>query len=68
MISYSVGVTSFVILVVTQIISRMSYDNYFPLVDTYVFKDSHVRFLIRQWSGSTSTSYANINDTIILVT
>ena len=52
-ISNSVGATSLISCVVTQIIFK---DNYFPIVDTYVFKDSHVRFLTKQYS-STSTCY-----------
>jgi hypothetical protein len=59
MIFNSVGVTSFDILVAK--------DNYFPSVDTHTFKDSLVRFLTRHCC-STSTCYAKIYDTIILIT
>ena len=59
MIFNSVGVTSFDILVAK--------DNYFPSVDTHTFKDSLVRFLTRHCCP-TSTCYAKIYDTIILIT
>ena len=59
MILNSVGVTSFDILVAK--------DNYFPKVDTHTFKVSLVCFLTRHCCFI-STCYAEIYDTIILIT
>ena len=60
----SKGVTRLIVLIVTQIIFWMSQDNYFPNIDTNIFKDSHVRFL--DWlSNSISTSYANDTNHIV---
>ena len=64
MFSNSVGVTRLIALIITKIIFWMSQDNYFPNIDTNIFKDSHVRFL--DWlSNSISTSYANDTNHIV---
>ena len=64
MISNSVGVTSFIVLTITHIIFWMSQNNYFPNIDTNIFKDSHVRFL--DWlSNYISTSYVNDTNHIV---
>ena len=64
MFSNSVGVTRLIALIITHIIFWISQDNYFPNIDTNIFKDSHVRFL--DWlSNSISTNYANDTNHIV---